>query len=124
MIALFVAALVLAGDSANETLAHGEVRWSIITTAALFICTFSVSLAPYFMQVDAGWVDPRRFVNDAREEDSISLLWALGEFLAATTDANEARLLRKARWVNLAGALSTLTGISLAVSAILAVAAS
>ncbi len=123
MIAVFVAALVLAGDSANETLAHGEVRWSVITTGVLFICTFSVSLVPYFMQAAAGWPDPGEFSERAREADLIPLLWMLGELLTAATDANEKRLQRKARWVNLAGALSTLTGISLAVSAILAVAA-
>ena len=123
MIALFVAALVLAGDSANETLAQGEVRWSIIATAVLFICTFSVSLVPSFMQTDVSWPDLARFVEAAQESDSVSLLWTLGERLTAAAIADEERLLRKARWVNLAGVLVTLTGISLAISAILAVAA-
>ena len=123
MIAVFVAALVLAGDSANETLAHGEVRWSVITTGVLFICTFSVSLVPYFMQVDAGWPDLAEFMEDARESDSASLLWALGEYLTRATIANDELILRKARWVNLASVLVTLTGISLAISAVLAVAA-
>ena len=123
MIALFVAALVLAGDSANEVLAQGEVRWSIIATAVLFICTFSASLVPYFMQAGAGWPDLARFVEGARESDSASLLWALGEHLATTTEANEAVIRRKARWVNFAGVLVTLTGISLAIAAVLAVAA-
>ncbi len=123
MIALLAAAFVLAGDSANEVLAHGEVRASVITTAALFIATFAASLVPYLTQADAGspWMDD--FMANARTTDSISLLWMLGETIAAAADANQLLLNRKARWVNIATALATLTGISIAVTVILAVAA-
>ena len=123
MIALLAAAFVLAGDSANEVLAHGEVRASIITTAALFIATFAASLVPYLTQADVGspWMD--EFMGSARTMDSISLLWMLGETIAVVTDANQPLLKRKARWVNIATALATLTGISIAATVVLAVAA-
>ena len=123
MVALLAAAFVLAGDSANEVLAHGEVRASVITTAALFIATFIASFVPYLTQTDVGGPSMSRFMTSARTVDSISLLWMLGETIAAATDANQPRLKRKARWVNVATALATLTGISIAVTVILAVAA-
>ena len=123
MIALLGAAFVLAGDSANEVLAHGEVRASIITTAALFIATFAASFVPYLTQADVGspWMDD--FMANARTTSSIALLWRLGETIAVVTDANQPLLKRKARWVNIATALATLTGISIAVTVVLAVVA-
>ena len=123
MIALLAAALVLAGDAANEALAYGEVRASIITTAALFIATFVASFVPYLTQSDASgpWMD--EFMASARMMDSISLLWMLGETIAAITDVNQPLLRRKARWVNIATALATLTAISISVSVVLAVVA-
>ena len=123
MVALLAAAFVLAGDSANEVLAHGEVRASVITTAALFIATFSASFVPYLTQADVGspWMDD--FMASAREMAPISLMWALGEAIAIATELNQPRLKRKALWVNIATALATLTGISIAVTVILAVAA-
>lgn len=123
MIALLAAAFVLAGDSANEVLAHGEVRASIITTAALFIATFAASFVPYLTQADVGspWMDD--FMANARTTSSIALLWRLGETIAVVTDANQPLLKRKARWVNIATALATLTGISIAVTVVLAVVA-
>ncbi len=123
MIALLAAAFVLAGDSANEVLAHGEVRASIITTAALFIATFAASFVPYLTQADVGspWMDD--FMANARTTSSIALLWRLGETIAVVTDTNQPLLKRKARWVNIATALATLTGISIAVTVVLAVVA-
>lgn len=123
MIALLAAAFVLAGDSANEVLAHGEIRASIITTAALFIATFAASFVPYLTQADVGspWMDD--FMANARTTSSIALLWRLGETIAVVTDANQPLLKRKARWVNIATALATLTGISIAVTVVLAVVA-
>lgn len=123
MVALLAAAFVLAGDSANEVLAHGEVRASVITTAALFIATFAASFVPYLTQADVGspWMDD--FMASAREMAPISLMWALGEAIAIATELNQPRLKRKALWVNIATALATLTGISIAVTVILAVAA-
>lgn len=123
MIALLAAAFVLAGDSANEVLAHGEVRASIITTAALFIATFAASFVPYLTEADVGspWMDD--FMANARTTSSIALLWRLGETIAVVTDANQPLLKRKARWVNIATALATLTGISIAVTVVLAVVA-
>lgn len=123
MIALLAAAFVLAGDSANELLAHGEVRASVITTAALFIATFVASFVPYLTQADVGspWMDD--FMANARTTSSIALLWRLGETIAVVTDANQPLLKRKARWVNIATALATLTGISIAVTVVLAVVA-
>lgn len=123
MVALLAAAFVLAGDSANELLAHGEVRASVITTAALFIATFAASFVPYLTQADVGspWMD--EFMAGAREMNSTSLLWMLGEAIAVATDLNQPRLKRKARWVNIATGLATLTGISIAVTVILAVVA-
>ena len=123
MIALLAAAFVLAGDSANEVLAHGEVRASVITTAALFIATFAASLVPYLTQADAGSPSISRFMAGARTMKSTSLLWMLGEAIALATELNQPLLRRKARWVNIATALATLTGISIAVTVILAVAA-
>lgn len=123
MVALLAAAFVLAGDSANELLAHGEVRASVITTAALFIATFAASLVPYLTQADAGWPWMGEFMVRARTMNSTSLLWMLGETIAAVTELYQPLLRRKARWVNIATALATLTGISIAVTVILAVAA-
>lgn len=123
MIALLAAAFVLAGDSANEVLAHGEVRASVITTAALFIATFAASLVPYLTQADVGSPSMSEFMARARTLDSISLLWMLGETIVAVTDANQPLLMRKARWVNIATTLATLTGISIAVTVVLAVVA-